>query len=226
MHAPAVAVPTPYPLSPARLIEVFQEIASQLPTFDRITVGFPGMVRHGVVVHTPHYINVKGPRTRLDPELYTAWTGLDFRSLVEKNFARPTLMLNDAEVHGAGVVAGSGFEVVLTLGTGLGCAVFDGGKLAPHIELSHAPIRRSMNYDTWIGEHERRRLGDSFWSRRIRSMISDLRPVFHWDRLYLGGGNARRIKPNDLAALGDDVVIVPNAAGIVGGVRAWNLTRV
>ena len=226
MHAPAVAVPTPYPLSPAKLIEVFQEIAAHLPAFDRITVGFPGMVRHGVVVHTPHYINVKGPRTRVDPELYTAWTGLDFRSLVEKNLAKPTLMLNDAEVHGAGVVAGSGFEVVLTLGTGLGCAVFDGGKLAPHIELSHAPIRRSMNYDTWIGEHERRRLGDSFWSRRIRSMISDLRPVFHWDRLYLGGGNARRIKPNDLAALGDDVVIVPNAAGIVGGVRAWNLTRI
>ena len=226
MHAPAVAVPTPYPLAPTKLIEVFQEIAAQLPAFDRITVGFPGMVRHGVVVHTPHYINVKGPRTRVDPELYTAWTGLDFRSLVEKNLAKPTLMLNDAEVHGAGVVAGSGFEVVLTLGTGLGCAVFDGGKLAPHIELSHAPIRRSMNYDTWIGEHERRRLGDSFWSRRIRSMISDLRPVFHWDRLYLGGGNARRIKPNDLAALGDDVVIVPNAAGIVGGVRAWNLTRI
>ncbi len=225
MHAPAVAEPTPYPLSPSRLIEVFNSLASQLPKADRVTVGFPGMVRHGVVVHTPHYINVKGPRTRLDPELYEAWTGLDFRSMIEKNFNLPTLMLNDAEVHGAGVVAGSGFEVVMTLGTGLGCAVFDGGKLAPHIELSHAPIRRSMNYDTWIGEHERRRLGDTFWSRRIRSMISDLRPVFHWDRLYLGGGNARRIKPSDLAALGDDVVIVPNAAGIVGGVRAWNLTR-
>jgi len=225
MHAPAVAEPTPYPLSPSRLIEVFNSLASQLPKADRVTVGFPGMVRHGVVVHTPHYINVKGPRTRVDPELYQAWTGLDFRSMIEKNFNLPTLMLNDAEVHGAGVVAGSGFEVVMTLGTGLGCAVFDGGKLAPHIELSHAPIRRSMNYDTWIGEHERRRLGDTFWSRRIRSMISDLRPVFHWDRLYLGGGNARRIKPSDLAALGDDVVIVPNAAGIVGGVRAWNLTR-
>ena len=226
MHAPAIDEPTPYPLSPARLIEVFNSLASQLPKADRITVGFPGMVRHGVVVHTPHYINVKGPRTRVDPELYQAWTGLDFRSMIEKSFNLPTLMLNDAEVHGAGVVAGSGFEVVMTLGTGLGCAVFDGGKLAPHIELSHAPIRRSMNYDTWIGEHERRRLGDTFWSRRIRSMIADLRPVFHWDRLYLGGGNARRIKPNDLAAIGDDVVIVPNAAGIVGGVRAWNLTRI
>ena len=105
-------------------------------------------------------------------------------------------------------------------------AVFDGGKLAPHIELSHAPIRRSTIYDEWIGEHERRRLGDSFWSRRIRAMVTDLRPVFHWDRLYLGGGNARRITPYVLELIGDDVVIVPNAAGIVGGVRAWNLTRV
>ena len=226
MHAPAVAVPTPYPLTPMDLINVFKDIASKLPKADRITVGFPGMVRHGVVVNTPHYVNVKGPRTKVDPELFYAWKGLDFRSLVEETFNLPTLMLNDAEVHGAGVVAGSGFEVVLTLGTGLGCAVFDGGKLAPHIELSHAPIRRSTIYDEWIGEHERRRLGDSFWSRRIRLMVTDLRPVFHWDRLYLGGGNARRIRPEVLELIGDDVVIVPNAAGIVGGVRAWNLTRV
>ena len=80
MHAPAVAVPTPYPLTPAGLIEVFKEIAAKLPKADRITVGFPGMVRHGVVVNTPHYINVKGPRTKVDPELYYAWKGLDFRS--------------------------------------------------------------------------------------------------------------------------------------------------
>ena len=205
MHAPAVAVPTPYPLTPMDLINVFKDIASKLPKADRITVGFPGMVRHGVVVNTPHYVNVKGPRTKVDPELFYAWKGLDFRSQVEETFKLPTLMLNDAEVHGAGVVAGSG---------------------APHIELSHAPIRRSTIYDEWIGEHERRRLGDSFWSRRIRLMVTDLRPVFHWDRLYLGGGNARRIRPEVLELIGDDVVIVPNAAGIVGGVRAWNLTRV
>ena len=84
MHAPAVAVPTPYPLTPAGLIEVFQGIAAKLPKADRITVGFPGMVRHGVVVHTPHYINVKGPRTKVDPELFYAWKGLDFRSLSKK----------------------------------------------------------------------------------------------------------------------------------------------
>ena len=225
MHAQSVAVPTPYPLSPTRLLEIFSDIAAQLPKADRLTIGFPGMVRHGVVVHTPHYINTKGPRTKVDPELFMAWKGFDLQSAVLAKFGVPTLVLNDAEVHGAGVVAGSGFEVVLTLGTGLGCAVFDGGKLAPHIELSHAPVRRSTIYDEWIGEHKRRRLGDSFWSRRIRMMVADLRPVFLWDRLYLGGGNSRRIRPEVIEALGDDVVIVPNAAGIMGGARAWTLTR-
>ena len=225
MHAQSVAVPTPYPLSPTRLLEIFSDIAAQLPKADRLTIGFPGMVRHGVVVHTPHYVNTKGPRTKVDPELFMAWKGFDLQSAVLAKFGVPTLVLNDAEVHGAGVVAGSGFEVVLTLGTGLGCAVFDGGKLAPHIELSHAPVRRSTIYDEWIGEHERRRLGDSFWSRRIRMMVADLRPVFLWDRLYLGGGNSRRIRPEVIEALGDDVVIVPNAAGIMGGARAWTLTR-
>ena len=101
--------------------------------------------------------------------------------------------------------------------------MFDGGKLAPHFELSHAPIRRATSYDTWIGEHERRRLGDMFWSRRIKAMVEDLRPVFWWDRLYIGGGNSRRIRPEVLKALGDDVIIASNTAGILGGVRAWEL---
>jgi polyphosphate glucokinase len=183
------------------------------------------MVRHGVVVYTPHYINVRGPRTKVDPELSEAWRGYDLQNNLTDFFNKPTLVLNDAEVHGAGVVAGTGFEVMLTLGTGLGCAIFDGGKLLPHIEFSHAPVRRGTMYDEWIGEHERRRLGDTFWSRRIKTMVEDLRPVFRYDRLYIGGGNARRIQSSVLDALGDDVVIVPNAAGIMGGARAWNLAR-
>lgn len=223
MRIPAVRIPTPYPLSPQRLVETIAELAKTLPHADRATVGVPGMIRHGVVVATPHYINVAGPLTRMDPELKKAWGGFDMRQALTDALKIPTLVLNDAEVHGSGVVAGSGFEIVITLGTGLGCAVFDGGILAPHIELSHAPVRRLTTYDTWIGENERRRLGDSFWSRRIRVMVDELRPVFLWDRLYLGGGNARRIKDTVIHRLGDDVVIVPNEAGIIGGVRAWSL---
>ena len=62
------------------------------------------------------------------------------------------------------------------------------------------------------------------WSRRVRRVVEGLRPVFRWDRIYLGGGNSRRITPTVLDRLGDDVVVVPNEAGIVGGVRAWMLT--
>jgi len=223
MRIPAVHIATPYPLSPQRLVKAIADLARSLPKADRATVGIPGMIRHGVVVATPHYINVAGPLTRMDPQLKVLWDGFDMRQALTDALKISTLVLNDAEVHGAGVVAGSGFEVVLTLGTGLGCAVFDGGVLAPHIELSHAPIRRSTMYDEWVGENERRRLGDSFWSRRIRTMVDELRPVFLWDRLYLGGGNSRRIRDSVIHKLGDDVVIVPNEAGIIGGVRAWHL---
>ncbi len=223
LHAQPISIPTPYPLSPSRLISACDELAASLPAFDRITIGMPGMIRHGVVVHTPHYINTKGPLTRVEPELLSQWRGFDMQSAVSKHFGKPALVLNDAEVHAAGLISGSGLEVVITLGTGLGFAMFDGGKLAPHFELSHAPVRRSTSYDTWIGEHERRRLGDTFWSRRIKSMVEELRPVFWWDKLFIGGGNSRRIKPDILSKLGDDVVIVSNTAGILGGVRAWEL---
>ena len=223
LRAPAVRVATPYPLPPERLLTTIADIAASLPPADRVTVGMPGMVRHGVVVATPHYVTRTGPHSRVLPELVEAWAGFDMEAAVASRLEMPALVLNDAEVHGAGVVAGSGLELVLTVGTGLGSALFDGGRLAPHLEWSHAPVRWGTSYDTYIGETERARLGDALWSRRMRRVVDGLRPVFLWDRLYLGGGNARRLTPQVLARLGDDVVVVPNTAGIVGGVRAWNL---
>lgn len=225
LHVPPVRVPTPYPLPPERLVTTVVELARDLPPADRATVGMPGMVRHGVVIATPHYVTRSGPRSRVAPDLVAAWAGRDMAAALTGALGVPTLVLNDAEVHGAGVVAGSGLELVLTLGTGLGSALFDGGVLAPHLELSHAPVRWGVTYDAYLGEHERRRLGDAAWSRRVRRAVEGLRPVVHWDRLYLGGGNARRVRPATVEALGDDVVVVPNSAGIVGGARAWQLPR-
>lgn len=225
MHAQPVRVPTPYPLPPERLAATIAELAAQLPPAGRGTVGIPGMIRHGVVVATPHYVTVGGPRTAPRDDLVAAWTDRDVAADLTAALGYPILVLNDAEVHGAGVVAGTGVELVLTLGTGLGSALFDGGALAPHLELSHAPVRRGTTYDDWLGAHARRRLGDGVWSRRVREAVAGLRPVIRWDRLYLGGGNARRITPRALALLGDDVVVVPDSAALAGGVRAWELTR-
>jgi polyphosphate glucokinase len=223
MRAHPIRVPTPYPLSIELFVQTLVDLAAQLPKADRATVGMPGMIRHGVVITTPHYITKSGPRTRVLPELVVQWEGFDVKAALETALGIPTRVLNDAEVHAAGVIAGQGLELVLTLGTGLGCAIYDGGHLAPHLEMSQAPVRWGLSYDTYIGEHERRRLGDALWSRRIARVVDGLRPVFMWDRLYIGGGNSRHITPIVLAKLGDDVVIVPNTAAMVGGARAWLL---
>jgi polyphosphate glucokinase len=223
LRAKAIRVPTPYPLPVTRFLDELAGMRDALPAADRATVGMPGMIRHGVVISTPHYVTESGPRSKAMAHLVEQWTGFDARAALAERLGMPTLVLNDAEVHGAGVVSGVGLELVLTLGTGLGCALFDGGALAPHLELSQAPVRWGLSYDTYIGDRERKRLGPAFWSRRVRRVVEALRPVFLWDRLYVGGGNARVLTPDTIAALGDDVVIVPNSAGIVGGVRAWEL---
>lgn len=218
---PALRTPTPYPLPPSLLVEVICDLAEQLPSSTRCTVGMPGMIRHGRVIATPHYITKDGPRSKVLPDLKELWRSFDMRRAVSDALQIPVLVLNDAEVAGAGVITGSGLEMIITLGTGLGNAIFDNGVLAPHQEVSQGFVRWGLTYDDYIGEHERLRLGDAHWSRRVRRVVEGLRPVFLWDRLYLGGGNSQRITLPNLAKMGDDITIVPNQAGTFGGVRAW-----
>ncbi len=212
-----------YPLSPSDLLAIVESHARKLGSFDRITLGMPGMIRRGIVVFTPHYIRKAGPHTKVSPELAEAWDHLDIQRALRERFGVPSLVLNDAEVAAAGVVSGTGIELVITLGTGLGNALLDQGRLTPHLEVSHAPLRWGLTYDDFIGEAERIRLGDSAWSRRVAKVIDTLWPVFRWDRLYVGGGNAARIKPFVREKLDSNVIFIPNAAGMNGGVRAWSM---
>ncbi|SNU00432.1 polyphosphate glucokinase [Ruaniaceae bacterium KH17] len=214
---------TPYPLPPALLVSTIVQLAEQMPAAERVTVGMPGMIRHGIVVQTPHYICKAGPRTKVLPKLVAAWEGFDMREAVSTALDMPALVLNDAEVHGCGLVTGRGLEMVITLGTGLGNAIFDNGRLAPHAELSRGITRWGLTYDEYLGEHERIRLGDAQWSRRARIVIESWVPVYLWDRLYLGGGNSRRITKSQQEKLPENVILANNSAGIIGGVRAWDM---
>lgn len=214
--------PTPYPLSPERFVKVITDIVLATSTANRISIGMPGMIRHGVVIHTPHYINQAGPFTSQDPELLAAWRNFDAQSALATATKLPVRLVNDAEMHGAGVVTGKGLEVVFTLGTGLGSAVFDGGVLTPHLELSHATVRGDVWFDHWIGEAERKRVGNPIWNRRVRLAVERWYPVFRWDRLYIGGGNSRLITQKTLQRLGENVEVVPNSAALLGGTRIWS----
>ena len=69
MHSKPSRIETPYPLSPDRFIETIKGISDSLPAAYRATVGMPGMIRHGVVISTPHYMTKSGPRTKIDPPL-------------------------------------------------------------------------------------------------------------------------------------------------------------
>lgn len=229
IHGGEHRVPTPYPLSPQTFLTTIAEIARGHATeisaeIDRVTVGMPGMIRHGVVIHTPHYINVGGAFTQRDPGLVELWKNFDVQSAIAHQLAMPALVMNDADIHGAGVINGTGLEVVFTLGTGLGSSVFDGGLLSTHLELSHASVRNGVTYDEWLGEAARRTIGNTLWNRRVRLMLDKWRPVFLWDRVYIGGGNSQHLTPHTLKKLGDEVLIVSNSAGLYGGNSIWKST--
>jgi len=200
-----VRVATPYPCRPNILLRTIAELVAALPSFDRISVGFPGVVRDGRVVTAPHF----------DEE---AWRDYRLEVAVARRFGKPARLLNDAEVQGLGIVVGRGLEVVLTLGTGVGSAVFSDGRLAPHLELAQHPIRRGKTYNGYIGDAARHAVSAEKWNRRLRKTIDIVQSLLHYDTLYLGGGNAANIA----GALPANVRIASNDAGITGGIRLWD----
>src|SRR3954466_5362133 len=150
MVAERVRVETPYPLSPEALVQVIGDLAAQLPAYDRVSVGFPGMVREGAVLSAPHFISVAGPEGKRSPDLVKAWDRYDLAGAVATKLGKPTKVANDADLQGAAVITGDGLELVITLGTGVGTALFYRGKLTPHLELAHHPFRKDQTYNQQI----------------------------------------------------------------------------
>ena len=212
-----VRVPTPYPLAPATLVSTIQTLASQLPAFDRISVGFPGMVRDGRVLTAPHFVSPTGPGGKVDAELATEWTGIDLQSAVASALGKPAKVANDADIQGAAVVAGHGLEMVVTLGTGFGTALFFHGMLCPHLEFAHHPFRNGQTYNEQLGDLARREVGGRRWNKRVARMIETLHDLVFYDHLWIGGGNSRKVKLD----LGPDVTLADNTAGILGGIKLW-----
>lgn len=214
-----VRVRTPYPCPPERLVGELVELGrATAHRFDRVSVGMPGLVRHGVVRWTPHYVTAAGPFTDVVPALVDAWVGLDLRALLAEAYRRPTLVVNDAEMAGLSTIRGRGYEVMLTIGTGLGFAHYDAGVLLPKIEVSAAPFRDGQSFDQQLGHHARRDVGPDRWTDRVEQAVATLDRVFSWDHGYLGGGGTKYL----VRPLAARVDLVANTAGVLGGVRLWD----
>jgi polyphosphate glucokinase len=218
MEHDRVRIPTPYPLSPQKLVTVLADLVKPLSPFDRVSVGFPGMVRNGRILSAPHFVSPDGPSGEPVPKLVAAWTSFDLETDLSRALGKPTKVANDADVQGAAVVAGQGLEVVLTLGTGVGTAFFLDGHLMPHFEFSHTPFRKGGTYNQQLGEIARKTVGTRKWQRRVFDAVETFRALTFFDWCYIGGGNSQRIT-GDLPA---DVSLVDNSAGILGGIKLWD----
>lgn len=217
MEHDRVRLPTPYPLSPDKLVTVLTDLVKPLPHFDRISVGFPGMVRGGHILSAPHFVSPDGPGGEPAPKLAKAWTDFDLQSRLAAALGAPCKVANDADLQGAAVVKGTGLELVLTLGTGLGTAFFNEGLLLPHFEFAHHPFRKGLAYNDVVGDAARKAIGAKKWQKRVVDAVETFRLLCFFDHCYLGGGNSARLDI-DLPA---DVSVVDNNAGILGGIKLW-----
>ena len=218
MVADRVKIATPYPLPPEKLVSSLKKLIAPLPAAERAAVGFPGMVRGGVVLSAPHFVTVEGPGSETDHHLVHQWAKFDLAAALTAEFGIPTKVANDADIQGAAVVKGTGLELVITLGTGFGTGLFYNGELMPHLEIAHQPFRKGESYDDQLGEATRKEIGETRWNKRVTKAIDNMRALTLFDHLYIGGGNSRRVVRHHLP---DDVTVVDNTAGILGGIRLW-----
>lgn len=199
-----VRVDTPVGAPPPEVVATLVALVHDLPNFGRIGVGFPGVVRDGIV--------------RTAPNLgHDGWRGFDLARALEDALGAPVRIANDADVQGLAVVRGHGIEMVVTLGTGFGTALYENGRLCPHLELSHHPFRKGETYDEQLGNAARKQVGNRRWRKRVAVAIETLRALTWFDHLFIGGGNAKHLEDE----LPPDVTVVTNDAGLVGGVFLW-----
>lgn len=220
MHEP-VRTRTPYPLRPEQLVEVLAQLAQGLPRYQRASAGFPGMVRAGHVLSAPHFVSPEGPGGKPAPLLEKAWDAYDLQGVLAQALGVPCRVANDADVQGAALVKGEGLELVITLGTGVGTAIFYQGKLTPHLELAHHPLSKGgRSYNEVLGEEARQKVGNKKWNARLAQTIAVLKALVFYDHLYIGGGNSTRVKLD----LPPDTSLADNTAGILGGIKLWERT--
>lgn len=196
-------VETPQPPLPDAVIEAIANLASTQGEFERVSVGFPGVVRGGI--------------TETAVNLAPDWVGFDLATVLSKRLAKPVRVANDADVQGLGAISGRGVELVITLGTGFGSALFLEGKLVPNLEMGHHEFRKGETYEQQLGRVTMDKVGEKKWNNRLGKAIASLEHLFNYDYLYIGGGEAKKVT----LQLADNVKIVPNVSGLLGGIALW-----
>lgn len=212
---------TPYPCTPSVLLDELVTLSATQPHYDRVSVGYPGAIRRGKVRDVTAFVR-PAPGEPKDPALIEQWIGFDLEGALLERFGTPVRVANDADVQGSAVISGNGMELVITLGTGVGCALFFEGALLPHMELSHGRFGEGQSIEVACGDFERRKVGKEKWRERVLDALEALEQMVLPDHVYLGGGNAKRLDPD---TIGPNRTVVSNVSGLLGGIALWERTE-
>jgi predicted NBD/HSP70 family sugar kinase len=183
-------------LTPERMVRNVLKIAKEW-RFDAVSIGYPGVVRRGRIVREPY-------------NLASGWIDFDFQTA----FGRPVKTINDAAMQALGGYEG-GKMLFLGLGTGLGSALIVDGVIVT-MELGHLHDGHGRNYEDYLGEQGRQRLGDKKWRAKVQDAVEGFRKALLPDYVVLGGGNAAKLKP-----LPPHIRRGDNAYAFLGGFRLW-----
>lgn len=183
-------------LTPRAMISQIKKLTKDW-RYDAVSVGYPGVVRRGVIVREPSNVA-------------PGWVGFDFQHA----FGKPVKVLNDAAMQALGSYNG-GTMLFLGLGTGLGSALVLDGVLQP-LELGHLSFKRGV-YEDYLGRRGLERLGKKKWRRLVAREIRRLVPALELDEVVIGGGNAKKLKKLPAGCRAGS-----NANAFVGGFRMWD----
>lgn len=211
--APARRLPTPQPAFPEATASVIAELVDGEASV--IGVGYPGVVRRGVAATA----------VNLEP----AWIGLDVESFLAERLACPAVtVINDADAAGLaelrfGAGAGrSGVVVMITLGTGIGSAVFSDGMLVPNGEYGHLLID-GVEAETLASGRARNSLAWKDWTEHLEVVLRSIERLI-WPDLFIIGGGISAEFDRFCSGLETVTPVVPasmgNDAGIVGAAMA------
>ncbi len=199
-------IETPENANPKKLMAAIKTLTKKFPPFDKIAIGFPGFIKQGVVFTAPNLDSRAFRKFNLSKEIAT-------------ELKKPVRLVNDADLQGLALIKGKGLEMVITLGTGFGTALFMDGNLMPHLELAHLPVRKGQDYDDFIGDAALEKDGEKRWNKKLKEVLKTFKTVINYDHLYLSGGNTKHIS----FKLDDNISIENNREGIKGGLNLWQI---
>ena len=206
--------PTPYPCSPARLVEA---LAARVEETDwhRVGVGFPGEFADGHVIKPGNLARPGGVTTEVDPQLAAEWADFALQDALIQATRRNVRVVNDATLAALGCCEGHGVEVVVALGTGVGLALERDGQLERVRDVGAAIFRDGRTYDQLLGERARSEDPDR-WYELLEGALRGFALEFAATQLHLAGGNAKRVAPARFTTVPCEVTAHGNEAPLRG----------